>query len=334
MYYENKLKTLSEIFGTSRISVSENGISVNGKSYPVVDDVIVMLPPEKYSPRLKRILKDATPAAKKTAESFAESVQQSFGKEWENYGKILPEHKEEFYKYFDIVDINSLKGRRACDLGCGSGRFSFFLKDIAREIICVDFSDAIFIARKNLSKNLNVLFFMADLTELPFAENFADFIFCLGVLHHLPTNALDALRKLKNFSKVFLVYLYYALDNRPFYFQFILKIVTLVRLKVSKIKNERFRKIFSQLGAYFVYFPLVSMGKLLEPFGIASMIPLYDSYHGKSLKRIEQDVYDRFFTAIEQRFTRKQIYTLRDSFAKIVISKNVPYWHFLVEHSV
>ena len=43
-----------------------------------------------------------------------------------------------------------------------------------------------------------------------------------------------------------------------------------------------------------------------RPFGWASQIPLHENYAGKSLKRIQQDVYDRFFTRIEQRFSRKE----------------------------
>ena len=60
-----------------------------------------------------------------------------------------------------------------------------------------------------------------------------------------------------------------------------------------------------------------------------SKVPLYDFYKGKSLGRIEQDVYDRFFTRIEQRVTRREIESLRDSFAEVTVSPNLPYWHFL-----
>ena len=57
--------------------------------------------------------------------------------------------------------------------------------------------------------------------------------------------------------------------------------------------------------------------------------PLFDFYHAKSMKRIRQDVYDRFFTRIEQRFSRAEILTLTDSFARVSISPDIPMWHFL-----
>ena len=43
MYYKNKIKTLSEIFGTSDIQLQESFINVAGRVYPIVDDVIILL---------------------------------------------------------------------------------------------------------------------------------------------------------------------------------------------------------------------------------------------------------------------------------------------------
>ena len=68
---------------------------------------------------------------------------------------------------------------------------------------------------------------------------------------------------------------------------------------------------------------------MLECIKMSKLIPLYDSYSGKGIKRIEQDVYDRFFTSIEQRFERKDIMELNDTFDNVTVSDNVPYWHFL-----
>ena len=48
-------------------------------------------------------------------------------------------------------------------------------------------------------------------------------------------------------------------------------------------------------------------------------------------KRIRQEVYDRFFARIEQRFSRTQIATLNDAFTKVTISDRLPVWHFLCE---
>ena len=89
--------------------------------------------------------------------------------------------------------------------------------------------------------------------------------------------------------------------------------------------------MFAKAGALLIYQPLVVLGRLLRPLGLASHVPLYDSYEGMGLERIEQDVYDRFFTRIEQRVSRVQIRELGDTFTRVVISPDVPFWHFLCE---
>jgi len=211
------------------------------------------------------------------------------------------------------------------------GRWSVRLKDRCRELILVDFSEAIFIARQTLRNESHVLFFMGDLTRLPFRPGFADFLFCLGVLHHLPTNALDEVRRLKKYSDRLLVYLYYALDNKPAYFRHVLALTTAVRLRLCVIENRWFREMFTWFGALGVYVPLVMLGRLVRPVGLEKYIPLYSEHHWISLKGHRHHVYDRFFTRIEQRFSRTEILELRDSFSRVLISDHPGYWHFLCE---
>ena len=50
MYYKNKIKTLSEIFGTSDIHLEETCINIAGKVYPIVDDVIILLKSHQIPP--------------------------------------------------------------------------------------------------------------------------------------------------------------------------------------------------------------------------------------------------------------------------------------------
>lgn len=322
-YYTDKLSTLQDIFGTEALHLSDEGLHVGERIYPIVDDVIVLLEASQYPPFLQQRFA-IQPA--QTAEDFAEDIQFTFGEEWQKFPEILPEHEREFAQYFDLVDMAQLSQSRVCDLGCGSGRWSSFIK--CRELILVDFSEAIFIARRNI-QNSNALFFMGDLTKLPFREGFADFLFCLGVLHTLPMPALGEVRAFKKYAPLVLIYLYYALDNRPFYFRVLLALVTQVRRVLSRLRDPVFRNFFVWTVAITIYLPLVGLGRLLQPLGWSHYVPLYEAYHRKSLKRIRQDVYDRFFTRIEQRFSRKQIMELEDTFSKVQVSDTFPFWHFL-----
>jgi SAM-dependent methyltransferase len=329
MYYEDKTETLKRIFGEEDVVVKPDSLMVAHHHYPIVDDVIILSEPNRKNGFVKERAAARTNFQTDGGEDRAEDVRISFGAEWRQYSEFLPEHAREFSQYFDLVDLSSLQRSLVCDLGCGTGRWSYFLKDACREIILVDFSEAIFVARKNLTASRNCLFFKGDLRALPFRDDFCDFLFCLGVLHHLPTSCLDEVRRLRRLAPRLLIFLYSAFDNRPAYFRALLGPVTLVRRILCKIRQPLFRKVFSRAGALLMYRPLIYLGWLLRPLHLASHVPLYDFYHDKSLRRIEQDVYDRFFTRIEQRVTRSEILELRDTFIRIVISENLPYWHFL-----
>lgn len=312
MYYADKVRSLQEIFGVRDIEVKADRVRVGAVEFPIVDDVIdLMASPQRDG-------------------ELAEDIQYTFGAEWRAHGQILPEHAAEFAQYFDLVDLACLKDMRVCDLGCGSGRWSYFLKDRCRELVLVDFSEAIHVARRNLRGADRCLFFKADIVALPFADDCADFIVCLGVLHHLPVPCLDAVRRLRRLAPRLLIFLYYALDNRPWFFRALLRPVNGARSVLSRIKSPLFRKAFAFAGAVAIYRPLVALGTVLRPAGLGTSVPLYEVYRGKSLERIQQDVYDRFFTRIEQRVSRAQIAELRADFSQLRVSSGLPYWHFLL----
>ncbi|MBL0059824.1 MAG: hypothetical protein IPP35_12165 [Elusimicrobia bacterium] len=145
-YYADKLPALRDLFGTEDLRLVDGGIEVRGRSYPVLGDVILLPDPREYSAQVRRVLWDSRGGPSRA--DFAEDIQFSFGEEWKQYPRILPEHGREFDAYFDLVDRASLRGARVCDLGCGIGRWSHFIKDHCRELVLVDFSDAIFVAEK------------------------------------------------------------------------------------------------------------------------------------------------------------------------------------------
>jgi hypothetical protein len=149
------------------------------------------------------------------------------------------------------------------------------------------------------------------------------------VLHHLPTPALDEVRALARLAPRLLIFLYYALDNRPRVWQFALAAVTRLCLAAAAVRSPRARSALTEAALWLLYLPLIGLGKALAPFGLGRALPLYDFYHDKSRARIRQDVYDRFFTRIEQRYRRDQILGLRDRFREVVVSERLPYWHFL-----
>ena len=75
---------------------------------------------------------------------------------------------------------------------------------------------------------------------------------------------------------------------------------------------------------------MVGVGAVAAKAGISAPVPLYESYRGKSINRIEQDAYDRFFTSIEQRVSREEIRSTFCGSFDVEFSDQEPYWHFLV----
>lgn len=328
-YYADKLDLLRDLFGARDVRLADGAIDVDGRRYPVVDDVIVALDPEHYPPTLRARLSGTGQGAGEGP--FAEDIQSTFGHEWQSFPDIMPEHETEFRQYFDVVQLDSLSGKRVADLGCGIGRWSYFLKDRAEALVLVDFSEAIFVARRNLRDSNSAVFIMADLLRLPLRRDAVDFAFCLGVAHHLPVGALQAVRELGSYAPRLLIYLYSALDGHPIHYRLMMAPVTALRRLVCTVHSPAFRAVFTWLATLFLYLPLVGLGHLLRPVGLSRFVPLFDFYHGKSLERIRQDAYDRFFTRIEQRFSRRDIMQLSDRFSRIQISPQIPMWHFLCE---
>ena len=320
-YYDGRDAELADLFGATTVVVADDHLLVDGRRLEVVDDVIVALDAERLPARLRT-------GAVATGPAYAPDIQHTFGAEWTAHPDVLPEHQREFEAYFDLVDLDALADARVADLGCGSGRWASFVAPHCHTLVAVDFSEAIFVARDNLRAQPRTIFVLADVLDLPFRDDAFDFAYCLGVLHHLPVDALDACRRLARLSDDLLVYLYYALDNRPAYFRALLAPVTVVRRALARVSGEGARSVLTWVLTLTLYVPLAVLGRVAARLGVGRYLPLGETYARSTVKRMRQDAYDRFFTGIEQRFSREQIRTLGDTFDEIEISEGLPYWHF------
>ena len=102
------------------------------------------------------------------------------------------------------------------DLGCGSGRWSYFASKYTQKLICCDGSiEALKVARKNLKDKKNVSFIKSSIENLKLKKK-VDFCFSLGVIHHTenPEKNLIKVYNLLNKKGIFLMYFYYDLDNK------------------------------------------------------------------------------------------------------------------------
>jgi SAM-dependent methyltransferase len=263
-------------------------------------------------------------------------VAAGFGHEWSTFrqseSEFSPVDREAIFRsYFHVFPWNELPPDPVgIDVGCGSGRWSVMVAPKVGYLHLLDASaDALAVAQHNLAGANNVSFHLASVGHIPLNDDSLDFAFSLGVLHHVP-DTKAAIRSIATKLKVgapFLIYLYYALDNRPWWYRAIWRFSNIFRVMISQLP-PMVRLIVSQIIAIVVYVPLARFASLVERAGFSpAAIPL-ESYRHRKFYVMRTDAYDRFCTRLEQRFTRQQIeQMLRESgFDEIRFSEQVPYW--------
>lgn len=259
----------------------------------------------------------------------------SFGDEWTKFHSFNEaEIKVAGDQYFDIVSDSMLnKDTVVLDLGCGTGRWTKYIADKAKFIECIDPSNAVYSAAVLLEGKDNTRITQASSDNIPFSDNSFDFIMSLGVLHHIPDTELalkQAVQKLK-INGYFLLYLYYAFDNRSVFYKFLFHCTSIFRFIICRLPST-YKKFICDLIAIVIYIPIISISKLLlwlfPNNSFYLKLPL-SYYIDKSFNIIKNDALDRFGTPLEQRFTKIQIQKMMQNTGLSIIqfSNNMPCWH-------
>ncbi len=257
-----------------------------------------------------------------------------FGLEWKSFDQACADDVESvtlFNQYFAQFPWRDLaKDAVGADFGCGSGRWAKLVAPKVGHLHLVDASaEALLVAKNNLRQFSNLTFHHASIEEPPIEAGSLDFAFSLGVLHHLPDTerALsDIARQLKK-GAPFLVYLYYALDARPWWYRALWRMTDLVRWSISRLPF-RLKWLATQLIALGIYWPLARTARLLDSMGIMPASWPLGYYRDRSLYVMRTDALDRFGTRLEKRFRKDQIFQMLRSagFEKITFSEGAPYW--------
>ncbi|WP_018341401.1 class I SAM-dependent methyltransferase [Cytophaga aurantiaca] len=264
---------------------------------------------------------------------------ESFGEEWSAFHTF---NEEEIFSagdnYFDIVPQSLLnKSAHVLDVGCGTGRWSYYIAGKVNCVECIDPSKAVLAAARLLKNKPNIRISQASVDNIPFSDNSFDLVFSLGVLHHVPDTkeaVKKCVQKVKQNGHI-LLYLYYNLENRGLAFKTLFHLSNSIRWIVSKLPSKLKIAVCNLLAIVF-YLPFIALAKLLLAAGVSenvvSKIPL-SWYANKSFHIIRNDSLDRFGTPLEQRFSKQQISGMLEhaGCTNIVFADNAPYWRVIAQ---
>jgi ubiquinone/menaquinone biosynthesis C-methylase UbiE len=257
----------------------------------------------------------------------------SFGDEWSRFDQSALSEEEAskiFDEYFTVFPWGTLPiNATGFDMGCGSGRWARLMAPRVGHLYCIDPSSALDIAKIALKSATNVSFIQASVDDCPLPPNSQDFGYSLGVLHHVPdtVGAIRACVAMLKPGAPFLVYLYYAFDNRSVLFKLAWRCSDLLRRGICRLP-ARLKHLLTDTLAIVVYYPLARLALLAERMGFeVTSMPL-SYYRNHSFYTMRTDSRDRFGTPLEQRFTRKEIAAMLTAagLRDVRFSDIAPYW--------
>lgn len=256
-----------------------------------------------------------------------------FGREWSTFDhpSDTPALRQTFIDYFSVFPWTELPSSpTGVDVGSGSGRWARYVAPRVGRLICLDASaDAVDVARTNLRDLPNVEFVCSSIEDSPIPDGTLDFGYSLGVLHHVPDTqaALTAcVRKLKQ-GAPFLVYLYYALDNRSLAFRLLWRASDLLRRAMSQTPFK-VRLVGAEVIARLIYWPIARSCAVLDRLNVPVIAIPLSYYRDKTFYMMRNDALDRFGTKLEHRFTRTEVESMMRSagLRDIRFRDAEPYW--------
>jgi SAM-dependent methyltransferase len=241
----------------------------------------------------------------------ARRTRASFGYEWTHFNDWKPSAKT-FGDYFSRFDLEWLRGRTVLDAGCGMGRHARQIAPFAETVVAVDFSTAINEAARNVADLPNVRCLQGDLTRLPVADDTFDFVFSMGVLHHIAdtTGTLRGLVRVLKPGGRMRLYLYW---KRTGFAGMLLSVVSFARKFTTRLPFPLLRllcwllSVVLTIGVILPYRLMAALGlDVRETWPLA----LYVKH---PFNVLYNDQFDRFSAPIEKRFSEAEVRALLES---------------------
>ena len=271
-------------------------------SYPVVDNI-----PRLLLPAMRDALRGEGDV--NTHEETQAETARSFGYEWHNFPEMYEEWEHQFLDYMQPHAADFFPRKKILDAGCGNGRFAYYAAKYGAEVWAIDLGPAVEVARRNTeARNVHVI--QADLHDPPFDLESFDFIYSIGVLHHLP-NPEAAFQNLLRFLKpggVVQIYLYWKAEQQPIKAAMLSGVTAARRLTTRLPHGVVHALAYPTAAVAFVFFvwPYRIFRRLPGFNRMAEDIPL-KQYANLPFRVCVNDQLDRFSAPIENRYSRADV---------------------------
>ena len=214
-------------------------------------------------------------------------------------------HIENVMKALNIKKLADIKNY--LEIGCGEGSDLFFIKKKMKlkNIFCVDIGRNIeSLSKIKFFKKIN--FIRCDCLDLPFKNNYFDFIYSYGVFHHTKnfTLALINAKRVLNKGGALVFYNYKKQSNFikriGVYFE---SILLMLFLKFN-IKTAR---LFCYLISPIILIIFSYPSLILKIFGSKKLYKKFPLWWGRSPNTIIGDLMDRLYAPVNIRFSKNEM---------------------------
>jgi SAM-dependent methyltransferase len=181
----------------------EEGLLVCGgcaRTFPVINGIPRLLPDElahlvvgfhagffrRFAGPMTSYLERCRTRSQKEWWRVERGTVKSYSYQWRKFKEMIPQWKEVFGRSIAPIEPSFFQGKLGLDAGCGFGRSLYYAASYGAEVIGMDLSEAVEVARENTRHLPNVHVIQADIFHPPLQERSLDFVYSIGVLHHLP----------------------------------------------------------------------------------------------------------------------------------------------------
>lgn len=223
-----------------------------------------------------------------------------FGWQW-NYFSEFDKNVEEkkFLEWIYPTDKDFFGGKIVLDAGCGMARHAVLSSLFgAEQVIGIDLGSSVLAAYENTKEFPNVHIIQADIYNLPFNNEAFDFIYSIGVIHHLPEPQKgfeSIIKHLKPKGKINIWV--YGRENNGWVVYF----VNPIRKRITSKIPLNILLYLSLIPSFFIYLITKFLYKPVNNLSSKVFLP-YKEYFlwvaGLSFKNIHEIVFDHLVTPV------------------------------------